>query len=125
MLNNLIVILFLFTSSLCALPWSRAQGLNPGRAPYAAVEANIYDAMTCRDNYRIASNITTDQLAYVIEATKECAQAAMFARRFVVLTNNLTAYQLRLFTEYGYTVAKLPNNEGGQPQYNVTWRLLV
>ena len=125
-LHILFIVLSVTTlSDATPLGGYRQRGLNPDRAPDAALESKIYSAATCRDNYRIASKITTTQLAYVINASSMCAQAAMFGIKYRVFAQNLTAFQLRLFTEYGYTVVKIADNEEGKPQYNVTWRLYV
>ncbi len=124
MLHNLIV-LFLCISSITASgtqAW-KSRVLNHERAPFAAVEAKITPASAVRDNYRIATNRTTDQLAYVISATEQFAVNAAHGVRFTVIAQNLTPYQLRLFSLYGYTLAPLANNEDNIKQYNVTWRL--
>mgnify|MGYP000473979175 CR=1 FL=1 len=100
-------------------------GLNPARTPFADVESKIIDARTCRDNYRIAVNRTTVDLNGVILLTEQCGLSAMSGLKFMIVSQNLTAYQLRLFDEYGYSVSVVANNTESVPKFNITWRLNV
>ena len=100
------------------------QGLEAERTPFADLETKIWDARTCRDNYRIATNRTTVDLAAVIKLSQKCGLYAMHGYKFLVVAQNLTQYQLRLFKEYGYSVTKLlVDDDQGMPQFNITWRL--
>lgn len=124
---TLYFVLFSIFVAFTSASFQRGQpyGLDPGRAPFADVESKILDARSCRDNYRIATNRTTTDLAGVIELSKMCALYAANGIKFLIATQNLTSYQLRLFREYGYTVSQIANNEQGIPQFNITWRLNV
>lgn len=102
---------------------AKPRGLDPERMPNVAVEARIIPANECRDNARIAHNTTTTDLLYVIEASQQCAMLATYGQRFMILRQNLTAYQLLLFVKYGYTVVRVADTEDGIRQYNATWRL--
>ena len=119
----LLILLLTVVSAFDRGRYTKDHGLVPGRAPHAAVEAKILDAQTCRDNYRIMSNSTAPELAYVIMVSRRCAQSATYGQKYYIVSQNLTQYQMRLLTVNGYTLAPIGNDEQGVPQYNVTWRL--
>lgn len=124
-LHNLII-LFLCVSSIPIQGAWKSRALPPERAPYADVEAKITNAAAVRDNGRISGNRTTPQLSFVISATAQCADAAAHGMRYTIIAQNLTAYQLALFSFHGFTLVKLSENtEENVPQYNITWRLIV
>lgn len=127
MLQSIFLILSLaFTFSLAnPIQYAKTHGLDPGRAPYAAVEAKILDARTCRDNYRIATNRTTNDLASVIIITQQCAVHAAYGHKYLLVSQNFSTYQLRLFSINGYTVNMVGKDDQEMPQFNITWRLLA
>lgn len=124
----MIHLLFLILTVVSAFDRSehaKPRGLDVSRAPYVAAEAKILSAMVCRDNFRIAANRTSEDLSYVIHVSQQCAQSAIYGRKYLVVSQNLTQYQMRLFTFNGYTLVPVGNDESGVPRYNITWRLVV